>query len=323
NGSDGVVVATNSTAAGNLIRGNSIFSNGREMPPSSGTINIDLGANGVTPNDAGDSDTGANNLQNFPVITSVNVSANSVNVKGTLNSASSQTFTLDFYANSACDPVGFGGGARHIGTTMVTTDGAGNAGFDSTFAQSLPANQVITATATDATGNTSEFSQCSPSSPAVGAVSFSPVFAAALESSGSVTFNLNRTGGTAGSITVNYAVAGGGTATPGSDFTLAAGSVTFADGESTKNLVVPILEDTVNENAETAIIRLSTTGELDTLGAGSSATITIFDNDPLPSLAVGDVSAVEGNSGTTDFIFPVTLSVASERTVLVNFLTAD
>lgn len=323
NGSDGVVVATNATAAGNVIRGNSIFSNGREMPPSSGTINIDLGANGVTPNDAGDGDTGANNLQNFPVITSVTVAVSSVNVKGTLNSTSNQTFSLDFYANSVCDPVGFGGGARHIGTTMVTTDGGGNVSFDTTFAQVVPANQVITATATDATGNTSEFSQCSPSSPPVGAVSFSPIFAQVFESSGSVTFNLNRTGGTAGSITVNYAVTGGGTATPGADFTLAAGSVTFADGESTKNLLVPILEDNIDENTETATIRLSTTGELDTLGAGSSATLTIFDNDPSPTLSIGDVSAAEGNSGTTNFIFPVTLSVTSERTVSVNFATAN
>jgi hypothetical protein len=323
NGYDGVVVATNATAAGNSIRGNSIFSNGHQNHPSGVSLGIDLGNNGVTPNDAGDGDTGANNLQNFPVITLVTVGVNSVNVKGTLNSTASQTFSLDFYANSVCDPSGSGEGARHIGATMVTTDGVGNASFDATFAQSLPANQVIAATATDATGNTSEFSQCSPSSPAVGAVSFSPTFVQVLESDGSVTVNLDRTGGTAGSITVNYAVTGGGTATPGSDFTLVAGSVTFADGESTKSFLVQILEDSVDENTETATIRLSTTGELDTLGAGSSATLTIFDNDPSPSLSIGDVSVAEGNSGTTDFTFPVTLSVASERTASANFSTQN
>jgi hypothetical protein len=322
-GYNGVVVATNATAAGNAIRGNSIFANGHLNHPSGVTLGIDLGNNGVTPNDAGDGDNGANKLQNFPVVTLVTLGVNSVNVKGTLNSTASQTFSVDFYANSVCDASGNGEGARYLGAATATTDNVGNASFDATFAQSVSANEVITATATDATGNTSEFSQCSANPAAVGAVSFSPNFAQFLESSGSTTLNLNRTGGTAGSITVDYAVTGGSTATPGADFTLAAGSVTFADGESTKSLLIPIINDNVDEIAETATIRLSTNGALDTLGAGSSATITIFDDDPSPTMSIGDVSAVEGNSGTTDFTFPVTLSVASGRTVSANVATAN
>jgi Calx-beta domain len=321
NGFDGVLVTSFPPATGNVIRGNSIFSNGYINHPVGITIGIDLGVNGVTLNDAGDGDTGANNLQNFPIITLVTVGVNSVNVKGTLNSTASQTFTLDFYANSVCDATGFGEGARYIGAAMVTTDGVGNGSFDATFAQSLPANQVITATATDATSNTSEFSQCSPSSPAVGAISFNPTAPQVSESSGFATFNLTRTGGTAGSIAVGYTVTGGGTASPGSDFTPVTGSVTFADGESSKTFFVPIVEDNVDEADETATARLSTTGDLDTLGAASTATLNILDNDPSPSMAIGDVSASEGNSGTTDFTFPVTLSAASERTVSANFFT--
>lgn len=109
NGFDGIVDG-NASSNANAFRGNSIFSNGVNNQPSS-SLGIDLGGAGVTPNDAGDADTGTNNLQNFPVITSVTPGANSVNVKGTLNSKASTSFTLDFYANSVCDPSGFGEGA--------------------------------------------------------------------------------------------------------------------------------------------------------------------------------------------------------------------
>jgi Calx-beta domain-containing protein len=322
NGYDGIISAATS-ATSNSFRGNSIFSNGFLNHPSGVTLGIDLGGFGVTPNDAGDGDTGANNLQNFPVITSVNVNPGSVNVKGTLNSTANQSFTLDFYANSVCDALGFGEGARRIGSASVMTDAIGDANFDFTFALSLPANQVLTATATDPAGNTSEFSQCSPSSPAVGSVSFNPTSVTVSESSGFASFDLNRTGGSAGSLTVGYAVTGG-TASPGSDFTPVTGSVTFASGETSKIFFVPILDDNVDEPLiENAKVTLSTSGDLDTLGSQSTATLFITDNDPTPTLSVGDVSAVEGDFGTTNFNFPVTLSGPSSRSVIVTFDTAD
>jgi parallel beta-helix repeat protein len=56
----GVLVGT---GVQNHIRGNSIFQNQG--------LGIDLGGTGVTPNDSGDGDSGANQLQNFPIITSV------------------------------------------------------------------------------------------------------------------------------------------------------------------------------------------------------------------------------------------------------------
>jgi hypothetical protein len=49
---------------GNSIRGNSIYSNGS----TNAHLGIDLGIDGVTPNDNGGADTGAHNLQNFPVL---------------------------------------------------------------------------------------------------------------------------------------------------------------------------------------------------------------------------------------------------------------
>src|SRR6185369_17935257 len=64
------------TGTGNTIRGNSIFSNNG--------LGIDLGSNGVTPNDGTDGDTGPNFLQNFPIVTGVSSSGSSMTIQGTL-----------------------------------------------------------------------------------------------------------------------------------------------------------------------------------------------------------------------------------------------
>jgi hypothetical protein len=133
---------------------------------------------------------------------------------------------------------------------------------------------------------------------------------------------VNRTGGSAGSLTVSY-TAIGVTATAGSDFAPTQGTLTFADGETSKSFNIPILDDNVDEPNETVRVVLSTSGDLDTLGSQSVATLNIMDDDPTPTASIGDVSAAEGNSGTTDFNFPVTLSGPSSRTITINFSTAD
>ena len=114
-----------------------------------------------TPNDSGDADTGANNLQNYPVITSAPVSAGSVSISGTLNSTPSKQFRLEFFSGIGCHASGYGEGRHFVGAmNAVTTNGSGNASFNST-PFSVPAeHSVFTATATDPDGNTSEFSQC-------------------------------------------------------------------------------------------------------------------------------------------------------------------
>jgi CSLREA domain-containing protein len=144
-------VAVEGDPVGNSIRGNSIHLNGN--------LGIDLAANGVTTNDTDDPDTGPNNLQNFPVVTSVTKGSSTV-VEGTLNSTPSTTFHLDFYSSSACDASGNGEGRKYLGSLQVTTNSDGDASFDDTVPGDAPAAHVVTATATDPNGNTSEFSAC-------------------------------------------------------------------------------------------------------------------------------------------------------------------
>lgn len=145
------------------IRGNSIFAN--VSPPGSVNqfevpLGIDLGfSSAINANDSGDADAGANLGQNFPVLTLASNSAGGLVLRGTLNSVAAQTFTLDFYGNDECDPSGNGEGQTYFATASVTTDATGNVTFEQTLNIAAPGN-FITATATDAAGNTSEFCPC-------------------------------------------------------------------------------------------------------------------------------------------------------------------
>lgn len=146
NGGAGVVLYD---GLGNAIRGNSIFSNVG--------LGIDLDGDGVTPNDAGDVDTGRNNLQNFPLISA---QAGSSVVTGTLNSTAATAYAIEFFANAACDPVGHGEGQTFLGATTTTTSSSGNASFSFSLPSNVATGASITATATDVGRNTSEFSEC-------------------------------------------------------------------------------------------------------------------------------------------------------------------
>ncbi|MGE0480857.1 MAG: hypothetical protein AB7Q17_10345 [Phycisphaerae bacterium] len=149
-------VRIHGSVVGVPIRGNSIHSNGG--------LGIDLlssaGGAGVTPNDSGDDDVGGNGLQNFPVLTAAESSGAAVRVQGILTSTANATFRLDFFASPACDASGYGEGANYLGSADTTTDGGGNAAFSTALNAGVPAGWFATATATDANGNTSEFSAC-------------------------------------------------------------------------------------------------------------------------------------------------------------------
>ncbi len=150
NSADGVALL--SWVRRTSIRGNRIYAN-------SG-LGIDLNDNGVTLNDAGDGDTGANELQNFPVLTGATSYANGETViQGTLDSLAGTTFTIDIYSSAAADGSGYGEGETYHGAAQVTTDGGGLAMFEVTLAGvTIAAARWVAATATDPDGNTSEFS---------------------------------------------------------------------------------------------------------------------------------------------------------------------
>jgi CSLREA domain-containing protein len=125
-----------------------------------------LNGDGVTPNDPEDADAGANNLQNFPVLTKVQVIGNQVQVVGTLDvaAATNATYTIALYQSAACDASGNGEGEAFLGsaTTVLT----GSAETIDVLVGATPApGGTFTATATDSLGNTSEFSACIAAAP--------------------------------------------------------------------------------------------------------------------------------------------------------------
>jgi len=156
NDKDGVnVVGTATPGPGvqNGIFSNSIFSNG--------LLGINLyggteSTSGATANDKGDADTGSNNLQNKPVLTSAKKTATGKTVvKGTLNSKPNGTYYLQFFSN----PKGANEGKKFLGDKFVSTDGSGNVSFRFVTNKKVSLGQNVTATATSSiTGDTSEFS---------------------------------------------------------------------------------------------------------------------------------------------------------------------
>jgi PKD domain/FG-GAP repeat len=149
--STGIGVDVDATAGtGNEIRLNSIFSNTG--------LGIDLGGNGVTLNNSV-GHIGPNDYQNFPVITDVVSAGGTTTLTGTLNSTLDTAFELDFYTLSSMNKSGYGEGRYVLGSASVTTDGTGNVSFTLGFPTPAGGARFVTATATDPSGNTSEFSQ--------------------------------------------------------------------------------------------------------------------------------------------------------------------
>jgi hypothetical protein len=134
NGGDGVSVSNDSgPATREAILGNSIHDN---AGPGIRLAN------------------GANNDQAAPVLTAAYAPSGATIALGTLTSTPSTTFHVEFFANAAGDPEG----RTLLGSQSVTTDAAGHGSFTA-FLSALPAGQgLVTASATDPNGNTSEFS---------------------------------------------------------------------------------------------------------------------------------------------------------------------
>ncbi len=149
NGGAGVSV-NSTTAMQNEISGNAIYDNAG--------LGIDLTPSGINTNDVLDADIGANGLQNFPLLTNAGVAASALTVQGSLNSKASSAYRVEFFATPTWDSLNIPEGKNFLGSTNVVTDGSGNATFTATFAAPPDANYLITATATDSAGNTSEFS---------------------------------------------------------------------------------------------------------------------------------------------------------------------
>ncbi|MFV9503269.1 MAG: PxKF domain-containing protein [Oscillochloridaceae bacterium umkhey_bin13] len=149
NATVGVLVTS---GTGHAIRGNSIFGNGG--------LGIDLGGDGITPNDLNDADAGPNGKQNFPALARAFSASGSLIVDGRINTNPDVSVSLDFYRSAVCDASGHGESQTWLGAIdLNTSPEGGNATFRVPLGISVPANTAITAVATGPNGS-SEFSAC-------------------------------------------------------------------------------------------------------------------------------------------------------------------
>src|SRR6185369_11252680 len=133
-----------------------------------------------------------------------------------------------------------------------------------------------------------------------------------------------RTGDVSGTTSVNFATSDD-TAIAGSDYTATSGTLTFAPGEPSKNISIPIINDNLFENAnETFNLTLSGPTGAAVLITPSSGTITISDNEFRPSVSLpAAINVTEGDSGTTNVAIDVTMSNPSVQVVTVDYATSN
>lgn len=144
-GTSPTVDATENRILCNEIAGNSL-------------IGIDLGKDQFSFSDPGDSDIGPNEQQNAPVLDALEVNGETAVVTGTLFSRPNESFRIEFFSGAGRTEIGFGDGGTYAGMMDVTTDSDGNGGLAVALSTDLLRGDSIVATATDASGDTSEFS---------------------------------------------------------------------------------------------------------------------------------------------------------------------
>src|SRR5436190_31392 len=130
---------------------------------------------------------------------------------------------------------------------------------------------------------------------------------------------LSTASGTTTTVKYETRVSPDGTAVAGEDYVATSGALTFAPGETDKTFTVPVNGDSLYEADERfrAFIFQASGATI----VKSSALATIKNDDAAPTLSVADATVTEGNSGTTNLAFTVTLSAPSGKTTTVKYQT--
>jgi hypothetical protein len=121
-------------------------------------------------------------------------------------------------------------------------------------------------------------------------------------------------------VSVHYSTADGTAIQPG-DYMTASGTFALAPGVISGSINVNINPDTIDEIDETFLLNVS--NPVNVTLANGQATATIQDDDPAPTLSIADASFNEGNSGSSNGTFTVSLSSASSKTITVDYATSD
>jgi hypothetical protein len=328
NASQGVVVLTGPNhVLGNTISQNALagvqVQNGlgvlvsRNSIDNNGGLGIDLGSTaGVTLNDVGDFDSGPNNLQNFPVISSALTRGGSSTIAGSLTSVPNATFTIELFSSPTGNSSGFGEGRDYLGSTNVTTDGTGFATFNFTMGSALVDGSKVSATAIDSTNNTSEFSAFTTAA-LIPDVNVTIGAAQISESVGTQTMFVVTLSATT-SQNVSVPITFSGSATNSADYSASTNTIVIPAGQISAGVLVAVVNDALDENDETIFAQLGTPVN-GVLGSATTSGVTILDDDPAPSVNLVATSAtIAENGGSTQVTaqldavsaLPVTITVS-------------
>ena len=321
NTGDGVRV-TSSSNYGTAILSNRIYANGGLG------INLVGGVgelpNGVTPNDpdGGDNDLGANNLQNFPVLTSATTNSSSlIRITGTLNSLANRTYRIEFFTNTAADASGYGEGQTCLGYTEVTTDGSGNASFLTDISANVAPGTAITATATDWTATnkpTSEFALVR-SAQNVGIVVTPTSGLTTTEDGGTAQFSVVLNGPPTSDVTIGISSSNTSEGTvPPSPLTF-----TTANWSNPQTVTITGVDDNIVDGDIAYTISTAAAASSDTLFNGlnpSDVTVTNINTDTA-GIIVNPLSLTTNENGHASFT--VVLNSKPSANVTVNLSSSD
>ncbi|EDN71532.1 conserved hypothetical protein [Beggiatoa sp. PS] len=320
---------------GNTILGNLIYDN----LSSNKHLGIDLYSNGYTANDNQDSDSGTNNLQNSPILTSLTNSGNTLN--GIFNSIPNTTFRIEFFANTdgKVDKRN-SEGEEYLGSQDITTDGNGDASFNFNISP-ISGKNVYTATATKLIGGsgsnpveTSEFSKI----PMTYLYDFSAATFSDSEGNTNPTtssvVSVIRSGDTSIASQVKVELTAS-TALATDDFVAGPITINFVANETDKTVDIDLVGDTVIEPNET--LELSFLIDNDPLASAPAeaggvigttnptATLTIINDDGPPAydFEAAVYTVEEANSNNTTNVVTVTRSGDTNKTSSVDVVLTD
>ncbi|QLE55097.1 Calx-beta domain-containing protein [Nostoc sp. TCL26-01] len=174
--------------------------------------------------------------------------------------------------------------------------------------------------------DTSEFTATiySNTSPNNGTLVFSsPQFSVREDGTPIAAVTVTRTNGNDGAVSAKINLKDG-TAKAPSDYNNTAITVNFADGETSKTVTIPIVNDIIDESNETITLTLSNPTGGATLGTVSNATVSIIDDDPQPIIKLSaNQTIVEGLTNPQNAGYTISLSNPSSQTITVQYTTAN
>lgn len=151
-----------------------------------------------------------------------------------------------------------------------------------------------------------------------GTIQFNPATLIVNEATTTAKLIVTREGGSDGIITVDYAL-GSGTATKDTDFTFTKGTLTFDNGETSKEIPLHVKDDNIYETDETVEVVLSNPGDGGTLGVATTGTLTIRDNDRKPGTVQFNPATLEVTEDSSTANLIVQRTGGTDGTITVDY----